>query len=600
MNNKKVGIKEVWVALRQIPKTVAIIKQVDKKGFFYIVILSIIAGAFPVITLILSQELINSLVRKGSSLHITIILFSLYITASFFGGIIGESKEYFESKFQYVIQYKLNYLIMDKCTQLTLKDFETPAMYDKIEKITGEVAYKPYQIMIAIIGIITSIVTMLSSAFLLFSWNPYISILLLIVPIVSMLYYLKIGQQEFEIMWNRAKDERKTWYLTYLLTHDFSFKEISLLGLKDYFLKKYWDISNLFIHQNTKILKRKTLFNILYELFMQIVSAIIIGAAIVSAYIGEILVGNVMSYIRSVGLVQTNSQTIMSNIYTIYSSTLYMDMLFQFLNYCVKEEDKSRKVKMDEPITEINIEDLSFSYDSNKYVLDNINLKLVEGEKIALVGPNGSGKSTLLKVLAGLYEIDRGDIFINGISIKKLDINTYRSKMSVLFQDFVKYELTLRENIGFGDVDNLNDDEKMTWMLDTLQTKFLQTDGNKYNLNLQLGNWFEDGHQLSQGQWQKIALGRVYFRDASFYILDEPNAALDTVSEREVFENFFELSKNKIGVFISHRLNAAKMADKIIVMDQGKIVGIGKHNELLKTCMVYQKLYQAELYGSEE
>lgn len=374
-------------------------------------------------------------------------------------------------------------------------------------------------------------------------------------------------------MWNRAKDERKTWYLTYLLTHDFSFKEISLLDLKDYFLKKYWSISALFIRQNTSILKRKTLFNILYELSIQIVSAIIIGVAIMSAYVGEILVGNVMSYIRSVGLVQTNSQAIMSNIYTVYSSTLYMDMLFQFLNYCVKE-DSSEKIVMKEPINKIDIKELSFSYNGKTKVLDKINLTLVQGEKVALVGPNGSGKSTFLKILAGLYNIEEGEILINGRSLKDLDIRSYRSKMSVLFQDFVKYELSLRENIGFGDIQNLNNDEKMVQMLHKLQTKFLQTDNGSYNLDLQLGNWFEDGCQLSQGQWQKIALGRVYFRDASFYILDEPNAALDTVSEREVFEKFFELSKDKIGVFISHRLNAAKMADKIIVMDKGKIVGI--------------------------
>lgn len=431
MNNKKVGFKEVWRALKQIPKTITIIRKVDKKGFTLIVMLSMIAGAFPVITLVLSQELINSIVKKSSPLRYTIILFTIYIIVSFLGSILGEAKDYIESKFQYVLQYKLNYLIMDKCTKLTLKDFETPAMYDKIEKITGEVAYKPYQIMIAIIGIITSVVTMLSSAFLLFAWNPYISMLLLVVPIISMLYYLKIGQQEFEIMWNRAKDERKTWYLTYLLTHDFSFKEISLLDLKDYFLKKYWSISALFIRQNTSILKRKTLFNILYELSIQIVSAIIIGVAIMSAYVGEILVGNVMSYIRSVGLVQTNSQAIMSNIYTVYSSTLYMDMLFQFLNYCVKE-DSSEKIVMKEPINKIDIKELSFSYNGKTKVLDKINLTLVQGEKVALVGPNGSGKSTFLKILAGLYNIEEGEILINGRSLKDLDIRSYRSKMSVL------------------------------------------------------------------------------------------------------------------------------------------------------------------------
>lgn len=172
----------------------------------------------------------------------------------------------------------------------------------------------------------------------------------------------------------------------------------------------------------------------------------------------------IMSYIRSVGLVQTNSQAIMSNIYTVYSSTLYMDMLFQFLNYCVKE-DSSEKIVMKEPINKIDIKELSFSYNGKTKVLDKINLTLVQGEKVALVGPNGSGKSTFLKILAGLYNIEEGEILINGRSLKDLDIRSYRSKMSVLFQDFVKYELSLRENIGFGDIQNLNNDEKMVQML---------------------------------------------------------------------------------------------------------------------------------------
>ena len=223
----------------------------------------------------------------------------------------------------------------------------------------------------------------------------------------------------------------------------------------------------------------------------------------------------------------------MSNIYTVYSSTLYMDMLFQFLNYCVKE-DSSEKIVMKEPINKIDIKELSFSYNGKTKVLDKINLTLVQGEKVALVGPNGSGKSTFLKILAGLYNIEEGEILINGRSLKDLDIRSYRSKMSVLFQDFVKYELSLRENIGFGDIQNLNNDEKMVQMLHKLQTKFLQTDNGSYNLDLQLGNWFEDGCQLSQGQWQKIALGRVYFRDASFYILDALLAeALKALTERK-------------------------------------------------------------------
>lgn len=599
MEKNRVGIKEILIALKKLPKTVSIIRRVSKKLFFFTIVFSVITGIFPVITLILSQELINSLVQGKDFLTSTAMVFVLYMLASFVGELFIEAKGFIEGKFQYLLQYRLNYMIMEKCTGLSLEDFESSEMYDKIEKITGEISYRPFQIFLAVISLLTSAITMVSSAVLLFSWNPYISILLVLVPVVSVLYFLKIGQQEFDVIWNRAKDERKTWYLSYLLTHDFSYKEVSLLGIKDYLLGNFMKISNGFIEQNIKILKKKTKFNIIYELIMQFVSCIIIGGAVISAYAGDILVGNVMSYVRSVGLVQSNSQAIMANIYTIYNSSLYMDMLFEFLNYCGNSKKSIDKKKLNGQISSVNIKNLSFSYKNKKNVLKNINISLQKGEKVALVGPNGSGKSTLIKILSGLYEIRAGDILINDISLKDIDIEDYYTKISVLFQDFVKYELTLQENIGFGDMKNFHSTENMKTVLDKLQATFLKRNEN-YDLSMQLGNWFEEGQQLSQGQWQKVALARAYFKDASIYILDEPNAALDTVSEREIFDNFFEISREKIGIFISHRLSAAKMADKIIVMNKGEIVGIGNHDELLKNCPIYQILYQAEIYENKE
>lgn len=598
MGKEIIKIKDIIVSLKQIPKTIAILLRIDRKAFFLTILLSIFTGILPVITLILSQELINSLVRMDSFYSSTMRIFALYILASFTGAMLSELKGFIEGKFQFLLQYRLNYMVMEKCTDLALEDFETSEMYDKIEKITGEIAYRPFQIFLAIISLLTAAITMISSALLLIAWNPYISAVLLIVPIISLLYFLKIGQQEFETIWNRAKEERKTWYLSYLLTHDFSFKEISVLEIKNYILANYKKLSDIFIGQNINILKKKTKFNLIYEVVMQGISFLIISAAIMSAYVGEILVGNVMSYIRSVGLVQTNSQSIMANIYTIYNSSLYMEMLFDFLNYCNGKKATNSSIKVKHGISNINIKHLSFAYKNKGHTLKNININLNKGEKIALVGPNGSGKSTLIKVLLGLYETNEGEILIDGISLNDLDIKNYRSKISVLFQDFVKYELSLRENIGFGDVAEIHNDDKIKEILDKLQLDFLRQNED-YELNMQLGNWFEDGRQLSQGQWQKIALARAYFRDADVYILDEPNAALDTVSEREIFDKFFERSRGKIGIFISHRLNAAKMADKIIVLNEGEIVGIGNHEELLENCSTYQMLYQAEIYESE-
>ncbi|MBP3489177.1 MAG: ABC transporter ATP-binding protein [Roseburia sp.] len=597
MKQTRVQLGDVAKAIRQLPRTIAILLKVDKRSVFQILVLSVAAGVFPVVTLVLSQELINSLVRENRAFRDTLMIFVIYILAGFLGEAIAELQGYIQKKYQYLLQYKLNYFVMEQCTQMTLKDFESSAMYDRVEKITGEISYRPYQMLLSLIGMVTAVVTMASSVIFLFLWNPVVSLLLFIVPVISVFYYLKIGQQEFEMMWNRAKEERKIWYLGHLLTHDFSFKEISLLQLKDYLLKKYWNISTGFMDQNNRLLNRKTIFNLIYEVVVQCVGFAVIGIALLSAYTGKILVGNVISYIRSVGLVQSNSGQLMENIYNMYSCSLYMNMLFEFLEENDSRQEKKEGRTLGADITRVDIEELSFSYDGKKNVLNGVNLCFRKGEKIAVVGPNGSGKSTLLKVLAGLYEPETGDIKINGIPMRELDMGDYRARLSVLFQDFVKYELTLQENVGFGNASDMENKEKMTAILKELKTGFLEAEDGTYRLDMQLGNWFEDGRQLSQGQWQKIALARACFKDASFYILDEPNAALDTVSEKEVFEQFFERSRDKIGVYISHRLNAAKMADKIIVMDGGSVAAIGKHEELLAHCAVYQKLYQAEVYG---
>lgn len=218
-----------------------------------------------------------------------------------------------------------------------------------------------------------------------------------------------------------------------------------------------------------------------------------------------------------------------------------------------------------------------------------------KGERVAIVGPNGSGKSTFIKLLTGLYEVQQGDILINGINIKELDMDSYMNQIAALFQDFMKYEMTLKENIGFGQIDKLHQTNKMHEVLDIVRADFLKSHSS-YQFDTQLGLWFDEGRQLSGGQWQKIALARAYFREASLYILDEPSSALDPIAEKETFDTFFSLSKDKIGIFISHRLVAAKLADRIIVMDKGEIVGIGTHEELLKTCPLYKKMDESENY----
>lgn len=592
---EQLKLKELLFIMKQMPKTIKLIFTLERSLFLKLILFSIITGILPIVSLYISQELINSLVTIRKDVSVVISIFLTYLGVSFCSELISQVSEYYNGKFQLNIGYKLNYKVMKKSSNLALKDFENPEIYDKLERVTKEISYKPYQIIQAIITMTTSFVTLLSSIAFLMSWNPKVSLLLLVIPVISLFYFLKIGQQEFFIHWKRAGQERKSWYISYILTHDFSFKELKLYNLKDYLLNKYWDIKKSFIDQDTKILRKKTYLNLIYEIAVQLVGAVIIFIAIMSAFAGKIMVGNVMSYIRSVSLVQSHSQSIMTSIYSIYNSNLYMNQLYEFLELR-EEKNQGHKKQIVEPIHSVIFQNVSFIYpNQGEQTLNHINVSLNKGERIAIVGPNGSGKSTFIKLLTGLYEVQQGDILVNGVNIKELDMDSYMEQIAALFQDFMKYEMTLKENIGFGQIDKLHQTNKMHEVLDIVKADFLKGHSS-YQFDTQLGLWFDEGRQLSGGQWQKIALARAYFREASLYILDEPSSALDPIAEKETFDTFFSLSKDKIGIFISHRLVAAKLADRIIVMDKGKIVGIGTHEELLKTCPLYKKMDESENY----
>ena len=601
MEDNKITFSGIIKTIKEMPRTVRLIFNLDKRMTVQITLVGITTGLLPLMSLLLSQELINSIVRGNSKLKYVLIIFISYVLISIISDLFSQILAYLKNKFQYTLQYKLNYVVMCKSTDLELKDYENANIYNKLQKIVNELPYKPYQMFDSVSIIISSFVTMVSSLIFLFMWNIFFALILLLVPALSLIYFLRVGQEEFEMIWGRAKEERKLWYLCHIMTHDFSFKEIHVYQIKKYLLNKYWILSDSFIKQNDGILRKKTFINMIFEGIIQLLGAIVIGAAILSAFSGRILVGSVMSYIKSVNLIQSNSQNIVMSIYNVYSSNLYMDMLFEFLNYngtlevsnvVFNTKQLEKKSANKTTINSIEFKNVCFKYaKSDNYALKNISFRLNKGERVALVGPNGSGKSTLVKILLGLYKITEGEILINGIKYQDQS-QLILDNTSVLFQDFMKYELSLKENIAFGDINNIDKDEEIKNTLKLVKADFIGDE--TINLEQQLGVWFDDGRELSQGQWQKIALARAFFSDSEIFVLDEPNSSLDTVAEKEIFIAFFKKTLNKIGIYISHKLNPVKSADKVIVLEHGKLVGIGKHDELLKSCDIYKQLYLAE------
>ncbi|PEE35600.1 ABC transporter ATP-binding protein [Bacillus pseudomycoides] len=597
--NTNLSLKEILGSFKYWPKIFKLLWKVDKKLIIFIMLLNIMAGTFPALLLLGNQFLINS-IAIGWEQGLNIVLISLVVLISIylFQLLIEQFLNYYEAIYKVKLSYSVNVLLMEKSSTLTLADFENDVIYDQLQRAQREVDYRPYQIFNQILSIINSFVTLVSTATILIVWKWWVVIVLLIVPIFSSISFLKLGRKEFDIEWERAPLNRKLWYLSYLLTKDVTFKEIKLNNLGAHIIKEYSGIYKDFFQIDKSIEKRRLKITFIFDFINLIVVGILIFIILLSTFIKEIMIGTMVSYIQALFATQKASQSLLHQIFSLYESNLYIEQLFSYLE--VKEnEDSKNPVNKLRDIESIEFKNVSFRYpNSETYVLKNISLTFKKGDVVAIIGKNGSGKSTLVKVLTRLYHDYEGEILINSQPMDSYSIESVREQIGVVFQDFVKYELPVRDNISYGNIGYIKDDEKINnAAMQSGIHEVIESLPNK--LDTQLGKWFSEGHQLSGGQWQKIAISRAIIKNASMYILDEPSSALDPEAEKDVFNRFKELVRNRIGIFISHRNSSVQFADKIIVMENGEIKEFGNHEMLIEQNGIYAKLYymQAEVYS---
>ncbi|HFG1682748.1 TPA: thiopeptide-type bacteriocin biosynthesis protein [Streptococcus pyogenes] len=557
--------------LKNLIKTIHLVKEAGFSLLVFSIAISLFQGILPIFSMLLVQKMLNIITTDIKNFHTLMIAFISYIALTLLTIIIGEVDSYIDTKLQILLHYKMNHLVMQKTVKLTLAEFETPEIYDDITRIQNQISYKPFQIYKSIISVLSSLVSLISSFVILLNWKISIFPLLLILPIVSIYIYLKIGKNEFEILYKRSSDERANWYISHLLTHDFAVKELRLGTLESYFLKKYDKNNQLFINQENSINRSKMKYGIVLGVLEIAIQSIIMFLAVREAFLGILLVGNVTTFIRSLSTMQTSTQNIVNNIYSFYNGSLYMELLYDFTHDELVHNPIIESTV--DTIQSVEFERVSFSYNGKDNVINDISFSIKAGERLAIVGENGSGKSTIFKLACGLYDNYEGNIYINGINLRSIQKKSYYKRISALFQDFLKYELTLRENVGLGELSKLYSDEDLISALKYTGVDsifyFNQEKLNQIDLEQQLGNWFEDGRQLSGGQWQKIALSRVYLKEADCYLLDEPSSALDPESETKIFKTFFELSQNKIGIFITHKPSITQSVNKILYLDNG-------------------------------
>lgn len=570
--------------------TLKIMFNCNKILFLFVIILSSIISFSPIISLMVTQNILNtiqSLIVPFSEVVFLILLYGIFAIVT---TVMQSLYAYFNNQFSIILTYKMNYMIMDKCGKLSLEKLEETNTYEMINRLESEISNKPYQALNALIALISTGISFVFALIMLLQWKMELFLIFIIISVVSFILHLKVANSEFQMKFNRSAEERKVWYYSFLLTRDTAFKEVKILNLKDYFLNRYWKLVEKFISMDNQVNRMQIIINLGISILQDILAIVVMFIAIRETYLGIILIGTAVLYMNMGMLVQSTTSTLASSIHALYNSNLYMTLLKDFFD--VEENEYFGNKEIDR-IEQVSVKNLNYQYSANKQVLSNINFELRKGERIAIVGENGSGKSTLLKLLCGLYQPLSGEIKINGINLRDISTESYKEKISVLFQDFLKLEASLLSNVHLGHIEKAILKEEIEEALESADVGFLKENG-EYLYDNFLGSWFEDGSQLSGGEWQKIALARVYYKKAEMYILDEPSSALDVLSEMNIFKAFFEKSKNEIGVFITHRVKIAKQADKIIVLKEGEVVDIGTHDYLYKHCELYRNLLLKE------